>query len=92
MTRDISTQGVAIILPQMRGASTHGDSLLSIRLEFPDETYEVTAEAVRSQRVDALGAGEDYLLGVRIRNVCGGKTAQLFGSLVRAYNLRQSRS
>lgn len=68
-TRDLSTDGVALLLPAIRLGDHYlaGEARpLTIRLELPAATIQMEAVAVRYDGVDERDAGAGYVVGARI--------------------------
>jgi PilZ domain len=68
-TRDISSSGLALIVPVIRindhYLAGEGRSLL-LRLELPLGPLEIQATPMRYERLDETGAEKGYLIGVSI--------------------------
>ena len=72
-TRDVSANGLALILPAIRIGERYltGDShLLRITLRLPDASIQIQGVPVRYEHLDEEGAEETgYLIGVRIKEM-----------------------
>ncbi len=73
-TRDLSADGLAIILPAIRAGSiylTQSGTILRLTLELPDgATLELDATPVRYHQLEADdAAGRSYVVGVRITGI-----------------------
>lgn len=72
-TRDVSANGLAVILPAIRIGERYltGDShLLRITLRLPDASIQIQGVPVRYEHLDEEGAEETgYLIGVRIKEM-----------------------
>lgn len=68
-TRDISSSGLALILPSIRINNlylTGEDRMLEILIEHEDEPIVVYGVATRYEKLDEEEADKGYLIGVRI--------------------------
>ena len=69
VTFDISSSGLALIVPAIRINErylTAPDQLLRLLMELPSGTVELRVAPVRYEQLDREGAAGDYLIGVRI--------------------------
>lgn len=71
-TRDLSANGLALILPAVRIGErylTGTDATLRIRLEHPTGPLELLATPVRYEQLDADATDKGYLVGVQIKEM-----------------------
>lgn len=71
-TRDVSTCGLALVLPAIRMGERYltGDgSLLRVTLRLPDGSIQIHAVAARYERLGEEDPDTGYLLGVRIKEM-----------------------
>lgn len=78
-TRDISTTGMALILPSIRIGEyylTGEDRKLLIELESPPGPVQMQAVAVRYEPLDDDNVEKGYLIGIRITEMSEGDSAR----------------
>ena len=72
-TRDISEDGLAIIVPSLRVGDKYLDSddctVRVVLLEVPTGSVEIQAEPVRYQQFDVSDSEKGHLLGLRITHM-----------------------
>ena len=71
-TRDLSTSGLALIVPAIRIGERYligPDVTLRIVLEHPTGPLELLATPMRYERLDEEGASKGFLIGARIKEM-----------------------
>ncbi|HKP72692.1 MAG TPA: PilZ domain-containing protein [Pyrinomonadaceae bacterium] len=83
-TRDISTGGLALIVPAIRIEDRYlaaPDQALRLLLEYPTGLIEMRVAAVRYERLEEADADTGYLIGVRITEMADDDRARFVSYL-----------
>ena len=73
-TRDVSADGLGVILPNIRvgGRYLVGDSVtLRVTLKLPDAYARLYGTPVRYEKLDAAGPERGFLVGIRLTDTSG---------------------